>query len=255
MVVRMQEMQETNSVDLHGFYSRMVESARTFSELYEAMDGWSEVVLEENPILDCQKGCARCCMHQVLVSDAEWELIHTWMRKHLTKKDRQEIIGRIEGQLEEPNNPLSRWLAMRNKHPKAFVRSVNQGFGAESTRCAMLGPDNRCEIYPVRPFVCRAYGRARLTGGTAMICEVFGGRFRQKERSSDDVNLEDMTVMSTKYFEFGQSHDGRPGLYTLMAAHLLRNRTTTGDLAKQPQTLNAEKTFPVVTKDDFPIGN
>jgi Fe-S-cluster containining protein len=233
----------------------MVESAGSFTELYEAMDPWAAVVLEENPILECQSGCARCCMHQVLVSDAEWGLIHAWMRDSLDKIKRQEIIGRIESQLEEPDNPLNRWLGMRNKNPKAFVRSVSRGFQAESTRCAMLGPDNRCEIYPVRPFVCRAYGRARMTGGNPMVCEVFAGRFRQEDRDSDELNLEDMTVMSPKYFELGQSNDGNSGLYTLMAAHLLRNRISTGDLSKQPQSLTTEKTFPVVTKDDFPIGN
>lgn len=248
-------MEATKAINLHDFYRRMVDSAGSFTELYDAMEGWAEVVLEENPILECQTGCARCCMHQVLVSDSEWELIHLWMRDNLDKTKRQEIIGRIESQLEEPGNPLSRWLGMRNKHPKAFVRSVNQGFQLESTRCAMLGPGNRCEIYPVRPFVCRAYGRARMGGGNAMICEVFAGRFRQEDRNSDDLNLEEMTVLSPKYFELAQSKDGNSGLYTLMAAHVLRNRTATGDFVKQPQSLVAEKTFPVVTKDDFPIGS
>ncbi len=248
-------MEASNPINLHDFYRRMVDSAGSFTELYDAMEGWAEVVLEENPILNCQNGCARCCMHQVLVSDAEWDLIHVWMRDNLDKTKRQEIIGRIESQLDENGNPLSRWLGMRNKHPKAFVRSVNQGFQSESTRCAMLGLGNRCEIYPVRPFVCRAYGRARMSGGNAMICEVFAGRFRQEDRDSDGLNLEDMTVMSPKYFELGRPNDGNPGLYTLMAAHLLRNRTSTGDLSKQPQSLATEKTFPVVTQDDFPIGN
>ena len=248
-------MEATKPINLHDFYSRMVASARSFTELYDAMESWAEVVLEENPILECQNGCARCCMHQVLVSDAEWDLIHAWMRDNLDKTKRRQIIGRIETQLEEPGNPLSRWLGMRNKHPRAFVRSVNQGFRSELTRCAMLGLDNRCEIYPVRPFVCRAYGRARMGGGNAMICEVFAGRFRQEGRNSDDIHLEEMTVLSPKYFELGQSKDGSAGLYTVMAAHVLRTRPSSGDLVKQPQSLLAETTFPVVTQDDFPIGN
>ena len=94
-----------------------------------------------------------------------------------------------------------------------------------------------------------------MGGGNAMICDVFAGRFRQEDRNSDDLNLEEMTVLSPKYFELAQSKEGNSGLYTLMAAHVLRNRTATGDFVKQPQSLVAEKAFPVVTKDDFPIGS
>ncbi len=230
----------------------MAESAGSLPDLYAAMESWSALVVKENPILECQQGCARCCMHQVLAGETEWALIHAWMRDSLSKDQRQTIIGRVIEQRERLGNPLGRWLGMRNKHPRAFVRAVGQGFRAESTRCPMLGPDNRCEIYPVRPFVCRAYGRARMPSGNAMICEVFAGRFRQQERSTADVQLEDMSVMSPKYFALGGRATSDDGLFTLLAVHLLRNRTSSGDLAKQPTPLSAEKTYPVVTKEDFP---
>ncbi len=240
------------TVDIHAFYSRMAESSASLPELYEAMEGWAEVVVRDSPILECQKGCARCCMHQVLAGEEEWALIHDWMRESLSKEHRLTIIKRVTDQMDRSGNPLSRWLKMRNKHPSAFVRAVGQGFRTEVTRCPMLGPDNRCEIYPVRPFVCRAYGRARMPSGHAMICEVFAGRFRQQERTTTDIPLEDMSIMSPKYFELGGRQSQDDGLYTILAAHLLRNRTASGDLAKQPTPLSAEKTYPVVTKDDFP---
>ena len=230
----------------------MAKSAGSLPQLYDAMEGWSGVVVRDNPILECQNGCARCCMHQVLAGEQEWALIHDWMRENLTREQRLTIYKRITDQVQQYGNPLSRWLKMRNKQPKAFVRAVGQGFRTESTRCPMLGSDNRCEVYPVRPFVCRAYGRARMPSGHAMICEVFAGRFRQQERTTTDIPLEDMSIMSPKYFELGGRRNSDDGLYTLLAIHLLRNRTASGDLAKQPTPLSAERTYPVVTRDDFP---
>lgn len=248
----MAEKPSPETIDLHAFYSRMAESAASLPDLYDAMEGWSEVVVRDNPILECQKGCARCCMHQVLAGEQEWALIHDWMRENLTREQRLTIYKRVTDQMEQYGNPLSRWLRMRNKHPSAFVRAVGQGFRTEVTRCPMLGPDNRCEVYPVRPFVCRAYGRARMPSGNAMICEVFAGRFRQQERTTADIPLEDMSIMSPKYFELGGRQNSEDGLYTLLAIHLLRNRTASGDLARNPTPLSTEKTYPVVTKHDFP---
>jgi hypothetical protein len=92
-----------------------------------------------------------------------------------------------------------------------------------------------------------------MPSGNAMVCEVFAGRFRQQQRSADELDLEDMNVMIPKYFELaGLRNESGDGLYTLLAVHLLRNRISDGDLARHPNPLAVEKTYPVVTKDDFP---
>jgi len=243
---------KAQAVDLHAFHERMVRDARTFPEMYAALEGWSELVVKENPIITCQDGCARCCKHQVLVGEPEWALIHSWMRDNLTKAQRQRIIGRVHAQVEQPGNPLGRWLGMGSKAPRAFVRSVGRGFNTEATRCPMLGDDNRCEIYPVRPFVCRAYGRAQLASGTNMFCEIFLGRLRQQPEAGEDMQLQNMSVMSRKYFELNASRASGGGLFTIMSAHLLRSATGDRDLVKQPIPLQREKEYPVVRQADFP---
>ncbi len=243
---------DAQSVDLHAFHERLVRSARTLPEMYAALAGWSEVVVDENPHLACQDGCARCCKHQVLVGEPEWALIHDWMRENLTKAQRQRIIGRVAGQMAQPGNPLSRWLGMGTKDRRAFVRAVGRGFVTEATRCPMLGDDNRCEIYPVRPFVCRAYGRTQLSGGTNMFCEIFLGRLRHEPEAAKGLKLEQMGVMSPKYFELNNGAGSDGGQYTITSAHLLRNSTSDGDLTKQPLPLRSEKTYPVVGQVDFP---
>ena len=230
----------------------MVGSARTFPEMYAALEGWSELVVKENPILECQDGCARCCKHQVLVGEQEWRLIHSWMRQNLTKEHRQQIVGRVHAQMEQPGNPLRRWLGMGSKTPRVFVRAVGRGFKTEATRCPMLGDDNRCEIYPVRPFVCRAYGRAELGSGARMFCEIFLGRLRQQPEAGEDMKLEKMAIMSRKYFELNNARTSGGGLYTIMSGHLLRNATGSQDLTKEPVPLRQETMYPVVGQGDFP---
>ena len=243
---------KAQAVDLHAFHERLVRDARTLPEMYAALEGWSELVVKENPIITCQEGCARCCKHQVLVGEPEWRLIHTWMRQNLSKEHRQRIMGRVHAQVEQPGNPLGRWLGMGSKPARVFVRAVGRGFVTESTRCPMLGDDNRCEIYPVRPFVCRAYGRAQLASGTNMFCEVFLGRLRQEPEAGEDMKLENMSVMSRKYFELNDGRASGGGLFTIMSAHLLRNATGDRDLVKQPVPLRQEQTLPVVRQSDFP---
>ena len=239
-------------IDLAAFHARMVRSSRTLPEMYAALEEWSAVVVEENPVLVCQDGCARCCKHQVLAGEPEWALIHSWMRKNLTREHRQQITGRVRQQIDDPGNPLSRWLSMRSKSKRAFVRAVGKGFATEATRCPMLSSDNRCEIYPVRPFVCRAYGRAQLGDGSNMFCEIFLGRLRQGPQVKTEFNTMPMATLSPKYFELNEGSGADKGLYTILAAHLLRNATSTGDLANQPAPLHLEKNYPVVSRDDFP---
>ena len=240
------------NVDLHAFHSRMVAAATSLEEFYEALNGWSDLAVEENPLLVCQDGCANCCKHQVMVGEREWELIHDWMRANMTKAQRQRVVGHIRARLEQPRNPLRRWLAMRNKHPRLFVRAVGQGFRAESTRCPFLDDTNRCEIYPVRPFVCRAYGRAELSDGRNMFCGVFLGRYRQEPKALQGMKLASMGQMSPKYFELTRPRGGGEGRYTIMSAHVLRHTKHDDDLVKRPIPLSTEKTYPVITRAGFP---
>ena len=157
----MADSASTENIDLHAFHARMVEAARSLEEFYTAMEGWSELVVRENPLLVCQQGCARCCKTQVMVGEPEWAPIHAWMRANMTKAQRQTVVRRVHTQLNTPGNPLKRWLGMRDKHPRALTNAIKIGFHAESTRCPFLGDDNCCEIYPVRPFVCP---RVRASG-------------------------------------------------------------------------------------------
>ena len=243
-------------MSLGQFHARMVRNARTLDEFYAAMDAWTTAIVAASPILMCQEGCARCCKHQVLVGEPEWAHIVRWMHANLTPEHRRRIVRRTQAQLVQPGNPLSRWLGMRGRSTRVFMRQVARGAAIEATRCPMLDDDNRCAIYPARPFVCRAYGRSVLANGSLMLCDIFAGRMRQAPSVEHTLNLAPMPLTSRTYLALnrGRSTDA-PGQFTIMSAHVLRHATSDDDLATEPLPLAAEASFPVVAEDAFDSGH
>jgi len=233
----------------------MVRNARTLDEFYAAMEAWTDDIVAASPILVCQEGCARCCKHQVLVGEPEWAHILRWMHANLTPAHRRRIVRRTRDQLHQPRNPLSRWLGMRGRSTRVFMRTLARGAAVEATRCPMLDDDNRCAIYPARPFVCRAYGRSALANGSLMLCDIFAGRIRQSPGVEHTLNLAPMPLTSKAYLSLnrGASAD-EPGRFTVMSAHVLRHATSDDDLAPDPLPLAAETCFPVVAEDAFDTG-
>ncbi len=233
----------------------MVRHARTLDEFYTAMDAWAHAIVSASPILVCQEGCARCCKHQVLVGEPEWAHVLRWMHANLTPERRRRIVRRTRDQLVQPGNPLSRWLGMRGRSTRVFMRTVARGAAMEATRCPMLDDDNRCAIYPVRPFVCRAYGRSVLANGSMMLCDIFAGRIRQSPGVEHTLDLAPMPLTSQAYLALnrGQSVD-EPGQFTIMSAHVLRHAARDDDLTTDPIPLAAETGFPVVAEDAFDGG-
>ena len=227
----------------------MVRRARDLDEFYAALDAWTHDIVTASPILVCQDGCARCCKHQVLAGEREWAHILTWLHANLTPEHRRRIVQRTRAQVDLPGNPLSRWLGMRGRSPHVFMRAVARGAAVEATRCPMLDDDNRCAIYPVRPFVCRAYGRSMLADGSMMLCDIFAGRIRQSPGVEHTLNLAPMPLTSQTYLALNRGNG--LGRFTIMAAHVLRHATEDDDIAVEPIPLAAEGRFPVVGEDVF----
>jgi len=247
---------QPRTVGLGQFHARMVRSARTLDEFYAAMEAWTHAIVAANPILVCQEGCARCCKHQVLVGEPEWAHILRWMHANLTPEHRRRIVRRTQAQLVQPGNPLSRWLGMRGRSTRVFMRTVARGAAVEATRCPMLDDDNRCAIYPARPFVCRAYGRSALADGSLMLCDIFAGRIRQSPGVEHTLDLAPMPVTSQVYLSLNRAPaTNEPGQFTIMSAHVLRHATRDDDLATDPVPLAAETRFPVVAEDAFDGGH
>jgi hypothetical protein len=113
----------------------MTRAAAALDAVFDKVDGFFARVAARYPgELACQAGCHDCCAPGLTVTPVEAQAIASYLR-NLDSEARAEIAEHAEG-------------------------------GGE-TRCAALGGDGRCSIYPVRPLVCRSHGVVvRLSGPT-----------------------------------------------------------------------------------------
>lgn len=87
------------------------------------------------PDITCKKGCAFCCYQRVTGSRAEAQEILEYCKENGIQFSRARIKKQARaGSLEE-------WLKLPY----------------ETKRCAFLGENNECKIYPIRPLACRSY--------------------------------------------------------------------------------------------------
>lgn len=112
------------------------------SALYDAVDGLIESFIQrckrEGKNIDCRKGCYLCCCQTVLVLPYEILPVVTYINKHLSKNDRDEIYERT---VKKDNI---------TRHMKV------QEFLHYKDPCPLL-KNGTCMVYHVRPMACRTY--------------------------------------------------------------------------------------------------
>lgn len=98
----------------------------------EMFDSLNERVYERFEVSQaCKAGCAYCCCVPVRVSALEVELLACELKGKLDSKAIEALKQRIQTVLAE---------RIKGNRPS----------------CALLGPDDRCTVYAVRPMNCRA---------------------------------------------------------------------------------------------------
>jgi Fe-S-cluster containining protein len=94
----------------------------------------------QSPLVSCRSGCSYCCHSLIKVIPAEALLIDSFLRRNLLNNDIQILKTSI----------LKYQLLVKGKTLKERV-SIK-----DKTPCIFLKEDD-CSIYPVRPFICRAW--------------------------------------------------------------------------------------------------
>lgn len=95
----------------------------------------------------CSKGCSHCCRQEVLTPPPEAGAIASHLRR-LDVQSRNAIRERTEGWLEWYENTFPMLLERGVERARAFYELGPQ--------CLFLEED-ACQIYPVRPPVCRTH--------------------------------------------------------------------------------------------------
>lgn len=88
--------------------------------------------------LACKAGCAFCCYYKVEVRAHEVFAITTYVQKNLDAEQRQALVKQVQ-----ENAAIIRQLT-----PQQHLTT--------NLKCPLL-QDNRCSVYPVRPYRCRNF--------------------------------------------------------------------------------------------------
>jgi uncharacterized protein len=113
------------------------EAARDIADLAGAASASVYAHIPNQPLLACSSGCAACCHLYVQVPPGIARLMADHISAHFSPTERDALQGRLEIAA----------AAARNAADPTKLRH----------RCPLLGDDNRCTVYDVRPLSCRAF--------------------------------------------------------------------------------------------------
>jgi Fe-S-cluster containining protein len=93
--------------------------------------------IPNQPGTACSSGCAACCHLYVQVPPGTAAVMAAHIATHFTPAEQEALRTRLD-------------VAAAAARNAADVTKLRM-------RCALLGPDNRCSVYEVRPLSCRAF--------------------------------------------------------------------------------------------------
>lgn len=101
----------------------------------------------------CRDGCASCCTRSVTMTTAEGRDIAAYLADGGGKRPDWADSGGAGRPLRTTNDLAANYLAGREVEPEPEAPWIYEP-------CGFLR-DERCTIYPVRPFACRSFGSTR----------------------------------------------------------------------------------------------
>lgn len=129
----------------------LAEAAQAVIALTEAAAGALVTHFPNQPYIDCAAGCASCCHLSVAVPPGVAALIRDHVVAHFPAEAQAGLIARLKQ-----------------------AADIEAGPG-QSGRCPLLGADDRCTVYAVRPISCRAFTSPSAARCRAFIFDQAGG--------------------------------------------------------------------------------
>ena len=124
----------------------VADAARDVIAVLEAAGSGFSAAFPNQPPTDCAAGCAFCCHLAVAVPPGVAEMIGDHVAETFSSEAQSALVVRLRA-------------------AEALVAAAADPTTLRN-RCPLLGPDNRCTIYQVRPISCRAF-----TSPSAARCE------------------------------------------------------------------------------------
>jgi hypothetical protein len=148
-----------------------------YAELTAKVDAFFDrVAARHGDDLLCATGCADCCH----------------VRLTITGVEAAAIAAEVEAWPDDRRAALAAQLT-----------------GASPDRCAALGPDDRCAIYPARPLVCRSHGvPIRLTVDSLPVIQACFRNFTAAGPAAAAADcVLDQATLSTMLLMIDRAHD------------------------------------------------
>lgn len=158
-----------------------------WDDLYTVLDFLALAFTRAYPGSPCQAGCSACCQDALFrVAELEWRAIEAYLATVPAAAMLAHQARAAFGPHREGYEALAAfWTAT----PLGESGAPAEGL---PTRCPMLGADDRCTIYEVRPLTCRAYGHMGVTldgTSTVLICREHGLPFLEELRTQRGPEL------------------------------------------------------------------
>ena len=113
------------------------DAARDIADLAGAASAGVYAHIPNQPMLACSSGCAACCHLYVQVPPGIARMMADHIAAHFSPDERDALLGRLD---------IAAAAARETADPTKLRH-----------RCPLLGNDNRCTVYDVRPLSCRAF--------------------------------------------------------------------------------------------------
>lgn len=137
-----------------------------FAPLYDAYN-----YLDQSTKCKCPKNCHLCCEDYFLITEREYLFIANYLINNFSESAINTYVMKakkimIDFYSQHPELQFKFSPTMTHIDVVNFYRFISEESRASSDFCIFLNDQGKCDIYPVRPLICRTYG-AFLTSSKA----------------------------------------------------------------------------------------
>ncbi|WP_027366875.1 YkgJ family cysteine cluster protein [Desulfocurvibacter africanus] len=144
-----------------------------YEKLVASVDGVFQRVREQcGDAVACRPGCSDCCNAVFDLSIVEALYINHKFNQTLQGLERQAVLDRAD-EAERKQIKLAK-KAFKRSESGVQAEDILEDVAKKRIRCPMLGANDTCVLYDIRPITCRLYGIPLAIGGQAHTCGMSG---------------------------------------------------------------------------------
>ena len=202
--------------DLTPFFERYEQHAREADALFERIRS------EYPELVVCREQCSSCCHALFDLSLVEALYLNAEFQKRMPMGNERAAILDEADRADRQAARIKRKIFKESKDGRES-NAILSDVAALSLRCPLLGKDDRCILYEVRPITCRLYGVPTAIGGKSHTCGKTG--FKQGEKYPTvalDKMQHRLTALSEELAAFiGTAYSELSAMYVPVSSALL----------------------------------